>query len=120
MSLFNNALSQLMHHRVTWLNKRSEILTYNIAAADIPGTKRKEVRGFTDVLARKGILRPGGELKRTEILHVDQEDILQTKAEVNREVEMLEMSHNTLEHDALLSIIRNFHRMLRVLSGKQQ
>ncbi|MDP2193665.1 MAG: hypothetical protein Q8K36_03995, partial [Alphaproteobacteria bacterium] len=42
-------LTALIHQRLQYLNKRSEILTGNIARADIPGARRQDLRPFQTI-----------------------------------------------------------------------
>ena len=91
----------------------------NIAHADIKGTARKEIRPFHQVLKRHGVV-PGKQTLPGKTLRIDSKDFLTTKTEISRELEMLEMSRNSLEHDAILSTVKNFHQLLKTILNMSQ
>jgi len=91
----------------------------NIANADIKGTARKEIRPFHQVLKRHGMI-PNKNTPDGQILRIDAKDFLTTKTEISRELEMLEMSRNSLEHDAILSTVKNFHQLLKTILSMSQ
>ena len=119
MSLFDDKLSLLLNHRLTWLSARSNIMAVNIAHADIKGTTRKEIRPFQKVLKSHNAL-PNKSGTHTQILRIGTADTMTTKTEISRELEMLEMSRNALEHDAILSTVKNFHQLVKTILSMAQ
>lgn len=91
----------------------------NIANADIKGTARKEMRSFHQVLKRHGMI-PNKNSPQGRILRIDSKDFFTTKTEISRELEMLEMARNSLEHDAILSTVKNFHQLLKTILSMSQ
>ncbi len=122
MALFNNTLSILMNQRITWLNARGNVLVNNIAHADDRAATRRELKSFKEVIAQspKKLKSAGNGLSEVRVLKITEDDVIKTKTEIAREIEMLEMSNNSLEHDSLINIVRNFHRMLKSVLGKGQ
>ncbi len=119
MSLFDDKLSVLLNHRLTWLSARSNLMVTNIAQAEIKGATRKEVRPFDQVLKRHGAI-PNKNGTHTKILKIDTADTIVTKTEISRELEMLEMSRNALEHDAIISTVKNFHQLVKTILSMSQ
>lgn len=119
MGLLDDKLSLLLNHRLTWLSARANIMAVNIAHADIKGTARKEIRPFHQVLKRHGAI-PGKNGMHGGILKIGSNDTIVTKTEISRELEMLEMSRNALEHDAILSTVKNFHQLVRTILSMSQ
>lgn len=56
----------LAERRLAWLDRRQEVLAQNIANADTPGFRARDVAGFADVLARRG----GAGLRATDPRHL--------------------------------------------------
>lgn len=69
-----NGLIALAEYRLRWLDRRQEVLAQNIANADTPGYRPRDLRPFAEILARRGAagapalavthpghLRPAGE-----------------------------------------------------------
>jgi flagellar basal body rod protein FlgB len=91
----------------------------NIANADIKGVKRKEIRPFHQVLKKHGMIHNENNIQG-RILRIDTSDFLPAKTEISKEIEMLEMSRSSLEHDAILSTVKNFHQLLRTILSMSQ
>jgi flagellar basal body rod protein FlgB len=119
MSIFNNSLSTIMNQRLQWLNKRGQVITSNIANAEIPSMARKELRSFKQIVKRQNQL---GNQKVIDYnpLQIGVDDVFKTKSEISREMETLEMTHNNIEHDALINIVRSLHKMMRTIVGRSQ
>ncbi len=119
MSIFNNSLSTIMGQRLQWLNKRGQIITSNIANAEIPSMARKELRSFKQIVKRQNQISHKNAVDYAP-LTITSEDVFKTKSEISREVETLEMAHNNIEHDALINIVRNLHKMMRTIISRSQ
>ncbi|MHA1558477.1 MAG: hypothetical protein ACTSXG_01525 [Alphaproteobacteria bacterium] len=104
MFLFKNTTSFVMNQKIKWLNLRSYILSDNVAKANIPGFSLREIKPFDDFLKSKNY---SGD---SHIVKVNDEIVVDT--------EVLEMTQNTLEHESLLNIIHQFHRMIKTVLGK--
>ncbi len=122
MALLNNTLSILVNQRITWLNARGNVLVSNIANADNSSATRKELKSFKEVIAHspRRIKNSGYGVSEVRDVKITDDDVITTKSEIAREVEMLEMSNNSLEHDSLINIVRNFHKMMKSVLGKGQ
>lgn len=119
MNLFNDKVSLILNHRLTWLGARSNLMAENIALADVKGATRKEMRPFHQVLKRHGAL-PKANKTPVKLISVDKGDTIKTKREISREMETLEMSRTVLEHDALLSTLKNFHQLVKTILSMSQ
>jgi flagellar basal body rod protein FlgB len=91
----------------------------NIAHADIKGTTRMEMRTFEQVLKRHGAI-PNKNNTQVRVLNIGASDFTTTKTEISREMEILEMSRNALEHDAILSTVKNFHQLVKTILNMSQ
>jgi len=119
MNLFNDKISLILNHRLTWLGARSNLMAENIALADVKGATRREMRTFRQVLKRHGAL-PGANDKPVKLIKIDSKDTFKTKSEISREMETLEMSRTVLEHDALLSTLKNFYQLVKTILNMSQ
>lgn len=122
MALLNNTLSILMNQRITWLNARGNVLVSNIANADNKAATRKELKPFKELVdhSPRKIKNSGYGFSDVRDVKITDDDVVTTKTEIARETEMLEISHNSLEHDSLINIVRNFHKMMKSVLGKGQ
>jgi flagellar basal body rod protein FlgB len=78
MSLFDDKLSLLLNHRLTWLGARSNVIAQNIAHADIKKAPHKEMRSFGQVLKRHGAI-PTKNGQQVRILRLGDSDIVYNK-----------------------------------------
>lgn len=108
--IFHNKLQFLLNNKLQWLTKRSEIISSNIANADIKNSKRKEIKPFRCFF---------GKQNRSIISGPPKEEIITTNEEIAREFEIIEMSNVTNEFDAIVSILKTYQKMVRVVIGKQ-
>ena len=58
----------LAEQRMAWLEYRQRVLAQNVANADTPGYRSRELRPFADALARAGGAAAG--LARTDVRHI--------------------------------------------------
>ncbi|HCU07100.1 MAG TPA: hypothetical protein DIC42_05955 [Holosporales bacterium] len=115
MKISNTPLTALIHQRLKYLSKRSEILTGNIARADIPGAKRREIRPFRELATQQTMKFLNQDTLHEEqcTLDISQKDIQTENREIEREMEIMEMNHNSLNHQALLDIVSNFYKLYK-------
>ena len=114
MALFQTSLVSLMHQRLQYLSKRSQVLTQNISQADIPGTMRRDLKPFRDLVRKKSLDTAKNNItSETLSLNIKDDDISTTKTEVEREMEVLELSHNSINHQALIDVLSTMHRLYR-------
>ena len=115
MNILHTSLTSLIHQRLQYLNKRSEVLTGNIARADMPGAKRQEIRPFRDISKQKTIKFSHQDSVNSQqyTLDLSAKDIKTEDKEIEREMEIMEMNHNTLNHQALLDIVSNFYKLYK-------
>lgn len=96
MTLFHSQLTSLVYQNLQYLNKRTEVLTGNIARSDIPGEKRKELKPFREIIKNKG---------------PKASDVLSENRDIEREYEILELNHNTLNHQALIDMLSMVYKL---------
>lgn len=114
MALFQTSLISLMHQRLQYLSKRTQVLTENIAQADIPGRIRKDLKPFKDLVRKKSLDASKNPITSDPLrLDIDSKDVKEFKTEVEREMEVLELSHNSINHQALIEILGNMHRLYK-------
>lgn len=118
MSLFSDKLSPMLNLRMHWLGSRANILTGNITVSDIKGLTRRELRPFHELMRRQQLL-PNGK-KDPGSLRIRHDDVIKTTTEISKELEMLELSRNTMEHDAIISTLKNFHQMVKIVINANQ
>jgi flagellar basal body rod protein FlgB len=119
MSLFNDKISLLLNHRMTWLGARSNLMAENIALADVKGATRREMLPFRQVLKRHNAI-PSPDNAPVKLIKIDKNDTIGTKTEISREMETLEMSRAVLEHDAIVSTVKGFHQLIKSILSMSQ
>lgn len=122
MALFGSPFSALMDQRLQWLAKRSELLSHNLASANLPHAVRKDLKDFQSVLKRHAAQnanpRPSG--MHIDPLIIQESDIIEKPGEVSTDLETLEMSQNALEHEFMINIMKKFHQLVRTASARVQ
>lgn len=118
MALFSDKLSPMLNFRMHWLSARANIVTGNITMSDVKGLTRREMRPFHELLRRQQMANNGKHDPST--LKIRSDDFIKTNTEISKELEMLELSRNTMEHDAILSTLKNFHQMVKIVINSNQ
>ena len=112
MTFFLSPAWKTLDQRIHWLNMRAKIVTENIASSSLAGAQRKEIRPFHELVQRNGLRSDGSFIIRPRDIH-------RTRVDINGEMETLELSRNVLEQDALVSLRKNFHKIVRSISSFQ-
>lgn len=120
MAIFNNDLAVTMKHRLTWLNARSSVISDNIARADIKGEYRKDIKPFQKIVKENSQKSASSDriADSTNTFAITPDDVHETRSEIEREIEVLEMNHNVTEQDALVSLVKNFHSLYKLVIAK--
>ena len=115
--LFDLAAQQAHHLAV-----RQATIAGNVANANTPDYKARDVTPFAEVLARTGLAMAAtasahteGEGARIPVRTAtvrDGWDVLKTASSVSLEQEMLKASDVSREHSLNTGIVKSFHRML--------
>lgn len=109
-----------MDQRLQWLSARTQVLTDNLARADMVNQKRCELKPFSKIVAeRKTSLSGQGKPPR----HIDElilkpDDVMLTSSGISREHEMIELSKNAAEHEAFIALMKKLHRLFQIASTK--
>lgn len=122
MPLFGSPLSILMDQRLQWLAKRSELLAQNLSSANLPNSVRKDLLDFQTIVKRhasKNIAPKPGSM-HIDPLTIQEEDVVIKKQEIAMDLETLEMSQNALEHEFMVNIMKQFHKLVRISSTRVQ
>jgi flagellar basal body rod protein FlgB len=119
MSIIGNQLSTLMNQRIQWLGTRAQVLTGNLTRAEMNDARRDEVKPFREVIESQKTKKSKSTIIGRE-LNMSDSDILRTRVEISRESEMLEISNNTAEHEAMMGILKKLINMLRSMGAKSQ
>jgi flagellar basal body rod protein FlgB len=121
MALFNNEISKLLDQRIQWLSIRAEVLTGNIAKADLIKAKRQELKPFRQIV-EEFVNKRGSfnKAKAVDEIQVDRSNIFQTKKEISRDLEMLEFTNNAVEQEAFVGIMKKLHHLFQVAASKSQ
>lgn len=112
MALLHTSTVALMHNRLAYLSKRSQVLTENIARSDIPGELRKELKPFRELIKAKNLDSATNGITSPKItLQIENNDVITQRAEIERELEVLEMNHNVLNHQSILDLLTNMQKV---------
>lgn len=111
MSFMNERFTKSVQQRVNWLNARSQVLTSNISNADVRGTLRKEIKPFHEIVNKN---------HNHSDLKITTKDVITTKSEIAREIEILEFNRNFLEHESVINLLKNFHGLIKIVLNLNQ
>ncbi|MDR7040040.1 flagellar basal-body rod protein FlgB [Methylobacterium sp. BE186] len=115
-------LFDLASQQARYLAVRQATIAGNVANANTPDYRARDVVPFAQVLARTGL-----EMAATASAHLDGEglripvrtaesrdgwDVLETSSSVSLEQEMLKASDVSREHSLNAGVVKSFHRML--------
>ncbi len=120
MAILTDRLSQLMNQRAKWLSKRTQLIVENISNSELKNAKRKDIEPFTKILSKSknAHTSTGRRIQDVKDFQITDNDIVTSTTEISREMEMLNLTRITADHDGLMSVIKNFHRMYRTILAK--
>lgn len=119
MALFQTSGVSLLHQRLQYLSKRTQILTENIARADIPGALRKDLKPFRELLRKKSLDTAKNPITSDPLnMEIKATDVKEYKKEIEREMEVLELNHNSLNHQSLIDILSTMHKLYKTAVAK--
>lgn len=115
-------LFDLASRQANWLAARQTTVSGNIANANTPGYRAKDVEPFVDVLDRTKLMMAatdsghiGFDVSRPESMKVkkaDTWDTVYSKNSVSLEQEMIKAGEVDRQHSLNTSIVKAFHRMM--------
>lgn len=122
MALFGSPLSTLMDQRLQWLSKRAELISSNLASSGLPNSVRKDLLDFATIVKRHAAqnVDPKPADMHVDPLVIKEEDVTKTQTDIAHDLETLEMSQNALEHEFMVNIMKQFHKLVRVASTRVQ
>lgn len=121
MALFQTSLVTLMHQRIEYLSKRSQVLTENISRSSIPGALRNEIKPFKELIKKKSLSESQNSVTSSNLrLNIDPRDIKVTKAEIESELEIMEMNHNIINHQSVLDILSTMHKLYKIALARHE
>jgi flagellar basal body rod protein FlgB len=102
------------------MNAKTQMIVENIANADLKQARRKEIAPFLAIMQRSHNARTtnGSLIKDVKNFRIRGDDYLNTNDEIVRELEMMQLTRTTTDHDGLISIIKKFHQMYRSVLSK--
>lgn len=140
MNFTKMPLFTLMSQRMNWLAKRQEVLAHNVANADTPGYKPKEVKkqDFANILRRQQpgslkivpvrgltVTHPGHIQQRTRIPDlavyepkVAKEDIKASGNAVILEDQLMQVGKTALDYQLTTRLYRRTVKMIRIAIGR--
>jgi flagellar basal body rod protein FlgB len=107
--MFHQTLLSLGERKLDFLNKRAQILTENIANSDIRGVYRKDLKSFKDILNHSP----------KDHLHFKKNDVVALKEDIQKSKETMNMALVTQEHDAILSMMKQYYKMGQLVANFQ-
>jgi len=131
MSIADSGILGLMSSKMTYLGQKQAVLAENVANADTPSYKAKELTPFTfadamqSTQAGMAVTDPrhivpasmagvNARTKRTESL-----ETLPSGNSVDLEQQMMEVSKTTLDYQASASIYQKFMTMMKIAAGSK-
>lgn len=130
MSFSDSGILRLMSEKMSYLGQKQTVLAQNVANANTPGYKAREISAFTFETAMK---EAGGGMKVTDTKHIVPASMAGANAgtqkmrsfetvpsgnSVDLEQQMMEVSKTTVDYQATASIYQKFMTLMRVALGK--
>ena len=131
MSISDTGLRRLMREKLAYLSQRQALLAENVASANIPGYKAKDLKTFTFGDAMNEA--QGGGMKVTDPRHIvpasmaganaasarmKAVETLPSGTTVDLEQQMMEVSKTAIDYQALLAVYQKFSLMFKNTIGK--
>jgi len=115
-------LFDLASRQAQWLAARQSTISGNIANANTPGYRAKDIEPFTDILDKTKLamaVTNGGHIgfdatrpESTKMRKADTWDTVYSKNSVSLEQELIKAGEIERQHSLNTSIVKAFHRML--------
>ncbi|MFD6320697.1 flagellar basal body rod protein FlgB [Methylorubrum populi] len=115
-------LFDLASQHARYLATRQATIAGNVANANTPGYKARDVVPFAQVLARTGLdmsstanthlATEGNRIPVREAKAAETWEVLQSSSAVSLEQEMLKAGDVSRQHNLDTAVVRSFHRML--------
>lgn len=135
MDLMGLKLFGALQGKMSWLEERQKLLAENVANANTPGYRARDVKGirFADALSRTqagaaaaakvavthpGHLKPPSERRGGAVYEVRSLDTTQNGNAVTLEQEMVKLADNQLDHSTVTNLYRKHIGMLRMALGR--
>ena len=130
MSLSDSGILRLMSEKMSYLGQKQTVLAQNVANANTPNYKAREIEGFTFASALK---EAGGGMKVTSTQHIVPASMAGANAgtqkmrsfetvpsgnSVDMEQQMMEVSKTAVDYQASASIYQKFMSLLRLAVGR--
>jgi flagellar basal-body rod protein FlgB len=107
----------MAHLKTEWLSQRQVLLAQNIANANTPGFKSRDLVGFESAMQSFGNMNAqsttaSGAADEFKAYKVTSNDITESGNEVSLENEMLKLNETNSQYSFSTNIIKSFHRMI--------
>ncbi len=109
LGLFNTNLLKLLIHKMSYLQASALQSSQNVAKADIPEARKKELKPFEKVVKKTA---HGLEM------NLNEEHVINTGEQINREAEVLNLQTLAMDYQSLIHIYKRYHEMIRVAIGR--
>lgn len=132
MSIADSGILSLMKDKMSYLGQKSAVLAQNVANANTPGYKAKEIAGFTtfaqemerasntmNVTSDKHIVPAGMSGVNATTKRMKSFEVLPSGNSVDLEQQMMEVSATTIEYQADTSIYQKFMNLFRIALGSK-
>ncbi len=109
LPILTPSIIKVLMHRLDYLQASALATTKNIAVADMPGERHREVKPFSKVLSKQG---------KSWTMNLKPSDTLKTSFPIHREQEILSLQNTTMDYQAMMSIYKRYHDMIRIALGR--
>ena len=118
--MLSDRLSILMQQRSEWMNAKTQAIVENIANSDLKNARRREITPFLTLLERSNHARTktGKIISDVKNFTIKEKDFILTNHEISRELEMMQLTRITTDHDGLMNIMKKFHQMYKTVLSK--
>ena len=108
----------ILDARRVWLDAKTKVNASNITRSDVPGSFKQDFVSFEKFWKDYQMIAKNHLTSSTAAF--SPKNVVETKMHAKRDVEMIEINRNALEHQAVLGMINSFHKMMRSALSTQQ
>lgn len=111
-------LLTLMSNKMAWQNEKTHRHSHNIANSETPGFRRVDLKNFREVLKTNVSALRKSESLLSPAMKIDDSHQIQTRDEVKRDVEAMELAQNAVEHQATTQLYKQYLKISKLMVGK--
>lgn len=113
-------LMTLLVNKMAWQNAKTEKSSHNIANAETPGYKRREIKKFSEVLKTNLGKMKNDPSMVSPYMEIKGNHEIRTGEEVTRDMEVMLLAENSMHYNANLQLFKKYLGLMKTVIGRAQ